>query len=758
MISYHHTHPHPSHPSRPSLSIGTATILREKGVFQIGYGGQDDAYAVKETFPSFVRVNPASGIHARVLATLIYQYFRYERVAIIHSYNVYGYYVHLKFLQSIQAMGYTNTLIFTDYGTKDYVDLISQVKRSGATIYVLLYSPVTWAIPMLKEGWKQGLFREGTQIFAIEDMTTPLTWQLLSNSYRDKHQIFDPYTLVYDDYDLTNDEIASLMKGFIGLRVMIDKTEPLALSFIQRWKQQMNTNAYYDHVSQQHQCNNITDDNGKYLHQILNPITNQYQCRGINFTASLGDGSDISPAAFFAYDSVLLLARSLDYFLQNIGTRIINSQNDITFFDLQEVLNQFVSIGVTGLYSQSQTYELRSDNERKTDLSFSIFTFDSETFLQSTKEENEIYNGNILPSTKGLFYTGKLHSSNLFTPCDDEEQEDSQRNHHENHQNHQKKRRKNLCHLQNYNSQIFNCTCSQFLYDTENNLPPRDLPSLETKTMTILQKLILIILSIVFFLMIAVTSFLLFYYRKCRYVKIMQPELSIITFFGGICICVAAFITSFDIQEGNCKMIDVFCHLGFILIFSPLITKTWRLYMIIGCNFRKIQITMRQTLLVVVIFVSISVLFLTLVQSYRPVQVDYEYEMIQETPYERIRSKYCPAGEDVFVILLYVYESLVVIAGGVLCYLTRNLPSGISDSSQVANGTPFSLALATNYCLAIFGIIAVTVLGVSLTQLAKMHRQDTLFVTVLLVLAGSIRAFHVLYHSLTLKLLEVTFI
>jgi hypothetical protein len=731
---------------------GSATILREKGVFQIGYGGQDDAYGVKETFPSFVRLNPASGIHARVMATFIYKYFRYERVAIIHSYNVYGYYVHLKFLQSIQEMGYTNTLVFTDYGTKDYVDLITQVKKSGATIFMLLYSPVTWAVPMLKEGWKQGLFQEGTQIFAIEDMTTPQTWQLLSNAYCKKYGITDTYIEAYQDYELSLEDIASLMKGFIGLRVMIDKTEPLARSFIDRWKQQMNTN--YSPLTSS--CNNITDDNGKYLHQAYDQQTNQYVCRGINFTASLDDGSDIFPSAFFAYDSILLLARSLHYFLTST-TRSITSQNDITYLDLQEVLNQFTSVGVTGSYSQSLTYELRSDNERKTDLSFSIFTFDSNHFLISSQSlTKETYEGIPLPSSLGLRYTGKLHSSQLFQSCQ------------------QSNIISNLCSLQDYDPHIFNCSCSNFIYDTPHNSLPHDLPSLQTKQMSLIQKIILIIFSILLFLIIILTIFLLYYYRKCRYVKITQPELSLITFLGGLCICIAAFITSFDLIEGSCKMIDIFCHLGYILLFSPLITKTWRLYLIIGSNsLKKIHITMRQTLLVVAIFVSITIILITIIEFHRP-QRDYDYEMITDTPQERVRSKYCPAGRDVFVILLFTYESLVIILGGVLCYLTRNLPSGISDSSQVANGMPplfppplvpssscslllllfLSLSLPS-LSLAIFGIIAVSILGVSLTQLTKMHHQDTLFVSVLLVLGGAIRALHVLYRSLTLKLLEV---
>lgn len=627
---------------------------------------------MKETFPSFVRVNTASGVHARVLATMIYKYFRWERVAIIHSYNVYGYYVHLKFLQSIQSMGFENTLVFTDYGTKNYVDLISQVKKSGATIFILLFSPATWAIPVIKEAWIQGLFREGTQIFAIEEMTNPLTWQLLSNSYRKKHQIADTYTDVYS-FDMTNEEIASLMKGFIGLRVMIDKSRDLSKAFLQRWNQQENTNfdPRYGH------CNNATDDSGNYLHQVYDTSLNQFQCRGINFSTSKLDGSDIFQSAFFAYDAILLLARSLDYFLRTT-TRTITSQNQITFFDLQEILNQIESIGITGLYTQSLSYELRSDNERKSDLSYSIFTFDPDYFLKSTLEENEIYNGVILPSSKGLFYTGRLHSEELFLSC------------------YETTVIREQCYVQGYDPNIFNCTCSKFIYDTLDGNPPNDLPHLQTIRMSPFEKNFLRILSIFFFLIISFTSFLLYNYRKCRLVKITQPELSVITFLGGICICIGVIISSIDIQAGSCQMIDVFFHMGFILIFSPLVTKTWRIYMIMSWNLKRVQITMKQTLSAVGIFVSISVVLLLLVEIHRP-DVDYQYVTLKDTPHERTRAKYCPAGEEAYAIPLYVYEAIVILIGGLLCYLTRNLPSGISDSSQVANGICLFLSSSHSY-------------------------------------------------------------
>lgn len=66
-----------------------------------------------------------------------------------------------------------------------------------------------------------------------------------------------------------------------------------------------------------------------------------------------------------------------------------------------------------------------------------------------------------------------------------------------------------------------------------------------------------------------------------------------------------------------------------------------------------------------------------------------------------------------------------------------------------------SVLIFISLLLAIAGIIACAILGVSLSQLTKMNHKDFMFVSILLIIVGAIRALHVCYRSLTLKLLEV---
>merc|ERR1712000_548158 len=114
--------------------------------------------------------------------------------------------------------------------------------------------------------------------------------------------------------------------------------------------------------------------------------------------------------------------------------------------------------------------------------------------------------------------------------------------------------------------------------------------------------------------------------------------------------------------------------------------------------------------------------------------------MLTDNQFERTRAKTCPYMMHDSAVALLVFETLILFGGVYMCYLTRDLPSGISDAKQVAN--------------AIFGIILCCLVGVPLYLLVNMKPFESRFLLGLLVVFGATRTIVVLYFPVFTKLLQ----
>jgi len=667
---------------------GSAKILAEQGALLVAYQGDSDDLALPEPYPNFVRTNPAAGLQATTLASFVYNTYGWERVAIIHSYSVWGYHMQIRFVDEFQNIGASGFWTKTDFASGDYETLVKSVRATGANIFAVFIDDPADMAALLKAGWKYGLFGEGTHIVATEAATTPEVWQLL------------------DDGEMTIEDIAKVMKGFSAIRDMVRKSDPVASEFVSRWRQQAST------CGLDGACDSTTDDDGNFLHQYT--IDNVTTCAGLNFTEFSPDGSDIDAAAMYAYDAMILLAKGFNSLLHGAYSSLgISHQLQINFYYLQLALDYVVNDGVTGTF-QRPSFLTRGTNDRMSNIAYALFTFDPDLFLRVSRET-------MSAADVGLVYTGTLDSSSsVFEPCTGDSVVAA------------------MCETQLYPSHI-TCACSDIIYDTSNNLPPMDRPHVSTVSLHIGMAAFLWVVSALCLIAVLVSFSFMVYYSKTRLVRILQPELVYIILLGGVCSSITGVLASLEASTGLCIALNVMCHLSFILIFSPLLVKTLRIYVVLNSGFQRKKISLLQTLLCVVIILAITVILLSLSVSYVWSE-DYDYTMIEDNQFERTRAKTCPYMMHDPAIALLAFETLVLLGGVYMCYITRDMPAGISDAKQVAN--------------AIFGIILCCMVGVPLYLLVNMTPYESRFLLGLLLVLGATRSIVVLYFPVLWKLLQ----
>jgi len=662
---------------------GSVKIFAEQGALQIAYQGDDDDFSLVETYPNFVRTNPSAGLQAFLLASFIYKTYGWERVAIIHSYNVWGYHVQLRYIAGAQYIGASGYWVHTDYNSRDYEAMMKEVKATGANIYALFIRDAVQTAAILKAGWKLKMFGEGTHIVAAESATSPEVWQNL------------------DDGEMSLEDIAGVMKGFTAVREMVRKSDPEATSFISRWRQQTPT------VGSGGVCDSTTDDDGNFLHQYT--ADNTTICAGLNFTEFATDGSDIDAAAMYAYDATILLAKGVNSLLHGNYSH----QSEINFFNMQTALDQVINAGVTGVFQRSP-FLLRTSNDRMSNIAYGMFTFDPELFLQSSK-------GNMSASAKGLIYTGTLDSSSLvYEPCIDNPVVAA------------------MCETQMYPTHI-SCACSDFIFDTKDNTYPFDRPHVTTVSLEIGMAALLWVASVLCIVAVSISFATMVYYEQTRMIRILQPELVYVILLGGVCASVTAILASLEASGPVCISLNVMCHLSFIFIFSPLLVKTLRIYLVLNSGFQRKKVSLLQTMICVLVIFAITTILLS-INIAHVWHEDYDYTMLTDNQFERTRAKTCPYMMHDSAVALLVFETLILFGGVYMCYLTRDLPSGISDAKQVAN--------------AIFGIILCCLVGVPLYLLVNMKPFESRFLLGLLVVFGATRTIVVLYFSVFTKLLQ----
>jgi hypothetical protein len=227
--------------------------------------------------------------------------------------------------------------------------------------------------------------------------------------------------------------------------------------------------------------------------------------------------------------------------------------------------------------------------------------------------------------------------------------------------------------------------CLELVFNTADNSPPYDRPQEKISQFPQLYRTIIYIISSVNIANFLFYGICLFSFRQRRIVKITQPQLSYIILFGGILMCITAFISTTDRQtEATCSAMYWLAQMGFGAIYSVLALKLWRVHAVSGTMTKKVvglkDVYIRLAACTFAIFVTvlatqllgIKVMKVTVVED----QFDYERQLI---------CQYNGPASISTTVVLY----LILLGGLYLCYLTRNVDSTLSNATDSAKGKHF---------------------------------------------------------------------
>jgi hypothetical protein len=254
-------------------------------------------------------------------------------------------------------------------------------------------------------------------------------------------------------------EISQALRGFITLSLTIDYRNSNLKNFVARWRKQRATNGRIDPITGIQKCDNTTDDDvGFYLYQgLVSPsITdsalttlpiyrNQLKCAGLDFSTFKVDGSDINRDTYFAYDSLVTVAKGLHHLLYLSESKdSIKSQSQITSdILLNSIINHVQYAGVTGdiRYPTDKPIGYQGRGDRISDAVYQVLNFNSTTYLSRLQKS-------VFAGDEGMLVIGTINSESSFKLCTE------------------------------FTSPPQNCP--QMTFNAVNNIPPKDRPNLET--------------------------------------------------------------------------------------------------------------------------------------------------------------------------------------------------------------------------------------------------------------------------------------
>jgi hypothetical protein len=208
-----------------------------------------------------------------------------------------------------------------------------------------VFNDAVIASRLVEQAYNIGLFREGTQVFGSEAVTSPLLWQSLQNKKN----------------------TAAIMKGFIGIHydpAYTMKTTARGAEFIKKFRALPSiagsTNSCYV---------------GKSDIFSIDSSAVPAKCKRLNFSSFSPDGTDIYPYTPHAYDAVYAVAYALNDMFETNQARTMDGK-----VLNQDLLDPYVVnfAGVTGtfrIYSGSSVYPFNKKGDREIGLTYKIFNY-----------------------------------------------------------------------------------------------------------------------------------------------------------------------------------------------------------------------------------------------------------------------------------------------------------------------------------------------------------------------------------------------
>ena len=604
-------------------------------------------------------VGPASNIQAQgvtpIFNTYKISYVTYASTASYLSYvQPYPYYIRTAFSDAFQSIAiadviynyfrWTKVVVFStsdSYGG----DSAFEFKTAASTLGITVMSAFEFRPGVRDLSSEIDLAKTlGARIFVLlmssEDAGRLMEQGHQAGLFREGTQILaGSYVSVKDTWSgmTAQADVDSIMKGFIGVVPYFGLDTPLGRAFVKRWRAQNSTIGQLPDGSQY--CDGSKDDNGNYLYRNRGV---KGLCAGLDFKTFAEDGSDITDYAPYAYDATYLLAHALHHLIYDLNVTDINGDN---------VGNAIVSngsfVGVTGpvntLNGDPSTGYRYGD--RQAGAKYTVLNYRSRSSGLDRR----------------LVSVGSWTQSGGLVLCSDP-------------------------------------SCA-IVFNTVDNSVPLDSPPAILSLMSSELKGILYAMSGLCLALVSGFTCMVLLFRKKRIMKAGQPSMMLVVLIGGFVACGKIINTAMDVSDVRCQVGTWLGHLSFCMVFTALLSKTWRVHLVVNSAFKRVKITASVMIQMVV---CISFMFCGYLSLFTMVGNPHKaYRSTYDTMQQETRYFFCACSQNAVATTLYVIEGAVLVQGVRLCWLTRNIPDAVNESKYIAMGRELGICIfvpADNLC------------------------------------------------------------
>jgi hypothetical protein len=220
--------------------------------------------------------------------------------------------------------------------------------------------------------------------------------------------------------------------------------------------------------------------------------------------------------------------------------------------------------------------------------------------------------------------------------------------------------------------------CHSFEFRTRDNSFPLDSPSSHLQVMSSPLRFLLkffSILGLIGTLMVIIITYL---YRRRRVVKMSQPLLSNFSRIGLILGFIRVLCASLETNPIMCEVRLWFEHVAFQLIFTSLLVRCWRVYLVTS-SMKRIKVSDHKCILL--ILSSMLLIFLLLLIITLDNNISEKHVTIIQNQFEYIIQSSCDYPTRNLITVMYSYDALILLVGLYYCWLIRKVQSTVSNTS-----------------------------------------------------------------------------
>jgi len=230
-------------------------------------------------------------------------------------------------------------------------------------------------------------------------------------------------------------------------------------------------------------------------------------------------------------------------------------------------------------------------------------------------------------------------------------------------------------------SKLMYADCVDPVFSTADNSVPLDWPLPIYKYMGPGVVGFMLFMGIVAALVSLFFLVIVFWYAKTPVIKASHSTMLYFILFGCLLGCAYIMVNAARVTVGLCYAGLWLGHLSYGVVFGTLFLKTWRVYRLVNSSLRRIKISTTYINAVVLGTIGVLCVYLLIMSVVDKAAVAYQnnYSGNQET-----KTAYCSFRISAMSIVLFTVEGLVLVAGCVMCYLSKGVPDIVNESAYIA--------------------------------------------------------------------------